>query len=80
MPQIPFTWVPAGGGRHVSEDRRPSGRTQFPEGQVVSTLCGQALEAREGELAWLWWTCPTCDTRAREIVGAPPRPDMGEQA
>ncbi|WP_084792131.1 zinc finger protein, partial [Actinopolyspora mortivallis] len=80
MPQIPFTWVPADKGRHVSKDVVPAGRVQFPEGQVVSTLCGRTVEACEGDVPWLWWTCPECDTRAREIVGAPPRSDVGRQA
>ncbi|PRW62952.1 zinc finger protein [Actinopolyspora mortivallis] len=77
----PIAWVPAERARHASTDpvsRR--GCREYPEGQRVTTLCGQTVEACEGELAWLWWTCPDCDDRARELVGAPPRPDVGQRS
>ncbi|PRW64235.1 zinc finger protein [Actinopolyspora mortivallis] len=75
----PFTWVPAAEQRHVSRDPVPPPGMEFPDGVVVSTLCGREVTSATGELAWLWTTCPSCDDAAREIVGAPPRPEISSE-
>ncbi|ASU79847.1 hypothetical protein CDG81_18045 [Actinopolyspora erythraea] len=74
----PFTWVPAANERHASKDPVSQGRIQYAEGQSVTTLCGQMVEACDNELAWLWWTCPTCDDETRAIVGVPLRTETSE--
>ncbi|WP_019853331.1 zinc finger protein [Actinopolyspora mortivallis] len=68
----PFVWVPGGGARHASEDRVPPPSVEFPEGTVVSTLCGAEVSAEVDEVSWLWRTCRECDERTREIVGLEP--------
>ncbi|NHD18961.1 MULTISPECIES: zinc finger protein [unclassified Actinopolyspora] len=77
----PFTWVPGDHARHVSEDPVPPPGVEFPPDLTVTALCGREVTSAAGEIAWLWPTCPDCDDRARELVGAPPRTDSadGEQ-
>ncbi|NHD18118.1 MULTISPECIES: zinc finger protein [Actinopolyspora] len=75
----PFTWVPAAWQRHASRDPVPPPAAEFPQGVLVSTLCGQELTSASGELAWLWGTCPECDDAAREIVGVPSRAETAAE-
>ena len=64
----PFHWVPAEGARHATCDVRPCG-CRFPVGTRVTTLCGAQVVADDGDLAWLWGTCPACNAVARRLAG-----------
>lgn len=52
-----------------------------PTGTEVTTLCGRQLAADNGELAWLWGTCPDCYTSACRAAGvdATATPEADEQ-
>ncbi|WP_017976326.1 zinc finger protein [Actinopolyspora halophila] len=76
----PFVWVPGGGARHASGDVVPPPGVEFPEGVVVSTLCGVEVSAETGEVAWLWGTCRDCDERTRELVGLEPLAEVERRA
>lgn len=65
----PFSWVPAAGARHASGEEKPLGG--WPDGTVVTTLCGQKLPSASGQLAWLWETCPACSVAAHKLAGVP---------
>lgn len=65
-----FTWVPAAQQRHASPDSLPQGAHAYPDSTEITTLCGKTLTATAGELAWLWLTCPDCNTEARTIANS----------
>lgn len=65
----PFHWVPAGGARHASTDAKET-VGNYPTGTVVKTLCGDDVTADNGQLAWLWPTCPACNAEAHRLAGA----------
>lgn len=67
-----FHWVPAACQRHASVDEHPPGASLYPDGITVTTLCGRLVQAENGEVAWLWDTCPDCCAAARILAGLPP--------
>ncbi|MDA3647990.1 hypothetical protein LZ318_22675 [Saccharopolyspora indica] len=68
----PFHWAPAAGQRHASADEHPPGAAVYPNGTEITTLCGLAVEADAGDMAWLWPTCVDCNAAARTLAGVPP--------
>lgn len=61
----PFRWFPAEGKRHATTE------TRVP-GQTVPTLCeSTVVVADPTDLAWLWETCPSCDSTAHRMTATP---------
>lgn len=63
----PFRWLPAEGERHATAEVRLAGA--YATGDQVASLCGLSVLAAEGtEIAWLWPTCPDCNTAAHRLA------------
>lgn len=64
----PFSWVPADGRRHATTDAKPRGGYH---GNRVQTLCDRRVCVDNSDIAWLWPTCPECNTSAHELADVP---------
>ncbi|MCI2421527.1 hypothetical protein MOQ72_29240 [Saccharopolyspora sp. K220] len=55
--------------RHASSERLPPGG--WPDGGVITVLCGEKVHVDNSPLAWLWETCPGCNVEAHALAGVP---------
>ncbi|MDA3631075.1 zinc finger protein [Saccharopolyspora oryzae] len=68
MIQLEHHWQPAGQHCHAIDGTVPSG--QHREGEPITTLCGQQIDAAEPTaLNWLWPTCGDCLRAAGRMPG-----------
>lgn len=69
--QRTFTWFPLAGQRHAIDQRD---RT-VPLGSPMRCLCEATLpRGPEGDMEWLWPTCPPCWEQTCIVVGLRSRP------